>query len=188
MRKTGVQIIIQPVTKRYWNLLLLFVALLGGAWIQLTRVPAETEVVARVAAHVNFKAPDFQLTTLDGKTVALSDYCGKVVLINFWATWCPPCRTEMPDIQAAAQAHPDGLVVLAINNAEDAETVKRFAQQFNLTFPILLDSDGSVARKYGVQGLPTSFFIDRAGIVRAANMGAMSRAYIEAQIAALGAE
>ena len=134
------------------------------------------------------RTPPLELKDLSGRVHRLADYRGKVVLINFWATWCPPCRTEMPDIQAAAQAHPDGLVVLAINNAEDAETVKRFAQQFNLTFPILLDSDGSVARKYGVQGLPTSFFIDRAGIVRAANMGAMSRAYIEAQIAALGAE
>lgn len=159
--------------------------MLGGAWIHITRVPTETEVVARIAARVNFQAPDFVLTTTDAKSVALSDYRGKVVLINFWAAWCPPCRTEMPDLRDAAVAHSDNFVVLAINNGESAETAENFARLFNLQFPILLDSDGAVARKYNVQGLPTSFFVDRAGIVRAATMGAMSRAYIEAQIEAL---
>lgn len=185
MRKTSVRIIIRGVTRRHWNILILVVAILGGAWIHLTRVPTETEVVARVAAHVNFQAPDFALMTPDDKQVALSDYRGKVVLINFWATWCPPCRTEMPDIRDASLAHPDNFIVLAVNNGESAEAANRFAQLFNLPFPILLDRDGAVARKYNVQGLPTSFFIDRAGIVRAANMGAMSRAYIQAQIEAL---
>jgi peroxiredoxin len=173
------------VNKRRWNFLLVIVAILGSAWIHVTRVPTEAEVVARIAARVNFQAPDFGLTTIDGKEIALSDYRGKVVLINFWATWCPPCRTEMPDIRDAAVAHPDNFVVLAINNGESDEAAENFARLFNLQFPVLLDSDGAVARKYNVQGMPTSFFVDRAGIVRAANMGAMSRAYIEAQIEAL---
>lgn len=175
------------MNKRYWNFLLVIVALLGGAWIHITRVPTEDDAnaVARIAARVNFQAPDFVLTTTDEKEIALSDYRGKVVLINFWATWCPPCRAEMPDIRDAALAHPDDFIVLAINNGESAETAKNFARLFNLQFPILLDYDGAVARKYNVQGMPTSFFIDRAGIVRAATMGAMSRAYIQAQIEAL---
>jgi len=171
--------------QRYWNLLIISVAVLGGAWIHATRVPTEAEVVARVAARVNFQAPDFLLMTTDDKSISLSDYRGKVVLINFWASWCPPCRTEMPDIRAAAVAHPDNFIVLAINNGESDETAENFARLFNLQFPILLDTDGAVARKYNAQGLPTSFFIDQAGIVRAANMGAMSRVYIEAQIEAL---
>ncbi len=173
------------MSKRRWNIFLLVVALIGGAWIQASRVPSEDEIVARVAARVNFQAPDFALTPLDGASISLSQQRGKIVLINFWATWCPPCRAEMPEINAVAQAHPDQLIVLAINNAEEEARVRQFVSEFQLTFPILLDPDGSVANKYAVLGLPTSFFVDREGIVRAANIGAMSRAYIEAQIAAL---
>ena len=175
------------MTKRYWNLLILIVAIAGIAWIQATRIPGDAEIEARVAAFVNFQAPDFALAMLDGQSTSLSDHRGKIVLINFWATWCPPCRTEMQDIQAAAQAHPNDFVVLAVNNSEDIELVKPFIAGAQLTFPILLDTDGAVSRKYTVQGMPTSFFIDRAGIVRATYIGAMNRAYIEAHIAALEA-
>ncbi len=175
------------VSKAKWYLLIALVAILGGAWIQVTHVPTTDQVIADVAAHVNFQAPDFTLATLDGKSMSLKELRGQVVLINFWATWCQPCRAEMQDIQAAYQQHPDGFVVLAINNEEGDIVVRNFFSQFNLTFPILLDSDGVVARQYRVQGLPTSYFIDRAGIVRAANIGGMNRAYIEAQITALSA-
>jgi len=185
LRKTNVRIIIHRVSKLKWNLLLLLVALVGGAWIHASRVPNEDEVAAKVAARVNFQAPDFALTTLDGTSIVLSEQRGKIVLINFWATWCPPCRAEMPEINAAAQAHRDQLMVLAINNGETIEQVRPFVAEFQLTFPVLLDPDGAVASKYAVLGLPTSFFVDRNGIVRAANIGAMNRAYIEAQIAAL---
>lgn len=173
------------MSKQRWNILLIVVALIGGAWIQASRVPNDDEIAAQVAARVNFQAPDFELTTLDGKSIALSEQRGKIVLINFWATWCPPCRAEMQDINAVAQAHRDQLIVLAINNAEDEARVRQFVAEFQLTFPILLDNDGMVAEKYNVLALPTSFFVDRDGIVRAATMGAMNRAYIEAQIAAL---
>ncbi len=164
-----------------------FVATLGIAWIQVTHVPTTNQVIADVAAHVDFQAPDLTLSTLDGKTMSLKELRGQVVLINFWATWCQPCRAEMQDIQAAYRQHPNGFVVLAVNNEEGDVPIRDFVSQFNLTFPILLDSDGAVAREYRVQGLPTSYFIDRSGIVRAANIGAMNRAYIEAQIASLSA-
>ncbi len=167
--------------------LVLFVALLGGAWIHVTRIPTETDAEHHAAAHVNFRAPDFQLTTLDGSPAALEQWRGKIVLINFWATWCPPCRGEMPEILAAAQAHPNDFVVLAINSGEDPATAQKFAREFQLTFPILLDPDGETTRAYQVLALPTSFFVDRAGVIRAANVGALSRAYIEAQIKTLGA-
>ena len=187
MRKTRVQIIIDGVSKQLSYILLFVVAIAGGAWIHWTRVPTDEEIVASVAARVNFIAPDFELTTLSGTSMTLSALRGNVVLVNFWATWCPPCRAEMQDIQLAAQTHPDDFIVLAVNNGEDAETIRRYVSEARLSFPILLDTDGSIAQKYRVQGMPTSFFIDRAGIVRAANMGAMSRAYIEAQVIALGA-
>lgn len=168
-------------------MLIALVAILGGAWIQVTRVPTTDQVIADVAAHVDFQAPDFTLSTLDGKLMSLKELRGQVVLVNFWATWCGPCRAEMQDIQAAYRQHPNGFVVLAVNNAEGDILVHDFVNQFNLTFPILLDSDGTVARQYRVQGLPTSYFIDRSGSVRAANIGGMNRAYIEAQITALSA-
>ncbi len=170
-----------------WYSLIIVAAIAGGAWIDLTRVPDDAASAARIAAHVNFSAPAFTLATLDGKSVASSDLRGKVVLVNFWATWCPPCRSEMPDIESTYQAHRAEFVVLAINDAENNGAVKPFVDQFHFTFPILLDRDGAVARLFQVQALPTSFFIDRAGIIRAANVGQMDRAYIETQIAALTA-
>ncbi len=170
-----------------WSVLMAVVAIVGSGWVYLTRVPSDAETVARVAAHVDFRAPAFTLTALDGKSISLNDGRGKIVLVNFWATWCPPCRSEMPDIQAAYLAHRSEFIVLAINQSESDEAVKQFADEFHLTFPLLLDRDGAVSRQFQVQALPTSFFIDRAGVIRAANLGPMNRAYLEAQIAALGA-
>ncbi len=185
MRKARIQSIILVVTRLRWSWLIAAVAIAGSGWIYYTRVPDNITGAAGVAAHVNFRAPEFTLTTLDGKPVTSSDLRGKVVLVNFWATWCPPCRSEMPDIESAYQAHRDQFVVLAINDAEDGGTVKQFVDQFHFTFPILLDRDGAVGKRFQVQALPSSFFIDRAGIIRAANVGQMDRAYIEAQLAAL---
>jgi peroxiredoxin len=168
--------------------LLALVALLGAGWIQWSRVPTQTETAVRVAAaRVNFPAPAFTLDTLDGKRIAWDDLRGKVVLVNFWATWCPPCRAEMNDLQAAYQAHrASDFVLLAIDNAEDDADVKNFADEFRLTFPILLDRDGGIARQFNVLALPTSFIVDRDGIIRAVNVGGMDRAYIEAQLSNLG--
>jgi peroxiredoxin len=176
-------------TRLRWITLIGVVAIVGGAWIYFTRVPGDTTnaaSAAMAAARVGFRAPGFALPTLNGAQVALDDLRGKVVLVNFWATWCIPCRAEMPEIQAAYQAHRDQeFIVLAINVAEDDNTVMQFVEEFHLTFPILLDRVGAVVRQYQVQALPTTLFIDRAGVIRAANVGAMNRAYIEAQLTAL---
>jgi len=122
-------------------------------------------------------APDFSLKTLDGQVVHLSDYLGKGVLINLWATWCPPCQAEMPAIQAAYEKYKDrGLVVLGIDfTAQDnLPDVVAFVNQSNLTFPVLLDEDGSISsNSYGMRGLPDSFFIDSAGVVRRIVTGAI---------------
>ncbi len=175
----------RPTTVK-WYALILLVALLGGAWIYLTRVPIEINSVPGEAAHTNFRAPEFTLTTLDGTSVSLNDLRGRIVLVNFWATWCVPCRTEMPAIEAVYQAHAgQDFAVLAVNAGEDERTVKQFVDEFHLTFPILLDRDQKTLQQYQVQALPTSLFIDRTGVIRATSLGGMNRASIEAELGAL---
>src|SRR5258708_5256357 len=106
-------------------------------------------------------APDFTLTGPDGKTRRLTDYRGKLVVLNFWATWCAPCRLETPLLQKTyARLQTGGLVILGIDQAEDIAPVNSFVKEFNLTYPILLDTDLSATQAYGVIGLPTTFFID----------------------------
>ena len=119
-------------------------------------------------------APDFALRTLEGNTVRLSEFRGqKVVLINFWATWCPPCRLEMPTMQQIYSEYKDkGFEILAVNIEPDAkQAIRDFVKELRLTFPIALDPDMKVTRKFRVIGLPVSVLIDRQGIVRAKEIG-----------------
>lgn len=126
------------------------------------------------APKVGAKAPDFELASLDGRTIKLSDLRGKGVMINFWATWCGPCRFEMPTMEQIYQEYEDkGLVILALNLEEDAIVAKKFVDEFQLTFPTLLDIKGTVAQQYGLIGLPTSYFVGRDGVIRDINVGAM---------------
>jgi peroxiredoxin len=112
-------------------------------------------------------APPFTLNDLKGRPVSLADYKGKVVLLNFWATWCEPCRKEMPEIQTAYEQFQDrGLVVLAVNFGENLDPAVSFVHHGNLTFPVLLDRKASVAERYGVINLPVTFLIDPEGIIR----------------------
>ncbi|NPA41658.1 MAG: TlpA family protein disulfide reductase [Aquificae bacterium] len=116
-------------------------------------------------------APDFKLKTLDGKEVSLSDYRGKVVLINFWATWCPPCREEMPLFESVYRKYKDkGFEILAISTDASIDPVRKFVREFKLSFPILYD-DKNVVNLYSVQGLPTSFLIDREGKIVKVRLG-----------------
>jgi len=120
-------------------------------------------------------APDFQLDSLDGQTVSLSDLGGKPVLINFWATWCSPCRIEMPYRQQVYNGWSDkGLVLLAINTGESSSKVGEFVQNHNLSFSVLLDTKQDVAQKYNIRGIPTTFFIDKDGIIQARKVGGFS--------------
>lgn len=130
-------------------------------------------------------APDFLLDDLDGQSHALAAYRDRPVLLNFWATWCAPCRVEMPALQAAYDRHQeDGLVILAIDFDESPTAVRDFFyQEFGLTFTPLLDKDGVVAGQYGVFNFPTSFFIGPDGVVAGVHRGPMSEAQIEAQLA-----
>ena len=130
--------------------------LVVNGWSMGSRVPV-----------VGTPAEDFQLVDLKGKTQSLNDYRGKVVLLNFWATWCKPCTTEMPAMQASYDKLADkGFVVLAVNELEDDAKVREHIRQFGHTFPVLMDRDNKVANQFGVYGLPVSFFIDERGVVR----------------------
>jgi peroxiredoxin len=113
-----------------------------------------------------FPAPDFTLTGEDGKTYRLADYRGKVVVLNFWATWCPPCRYEMPSMERAHQkTRGENIVLLAVNVGETADQVFEFTGHYPVSFPLPLDLDGAVLRRYPVIGLPTTFVIDPRGLV-----------------------
>lgn len=125
-------------------------------WSMGSRVPA-----------VGMPVEDFHLTDLEGKQQSLSQYRGKIVLVNFWATWCKPCTTEMPAMQASFDKLRDkGFVVLAINELEDDAKVREHIKQYGHTFPVLMDRDNKVANQFGVFGLPVSVFIDQEGRVQ----------------------
>ena len=109
---------------------------------------------------------DFSLSVLEGETKSLSSYKGKVVFMNFWATWCGPCRSEMPSMESVYKKFSDkGLEILAVNCAEDKATVSSYMKDEGFTFPALLDLDGRVSLNYGVQSIPTTFLIDRDGMI-----------------------
>lgn len=131
-------------------------------------------------------APDFQLEDLSGQQVRLSDFQGKTVLINFWATWCGPCRLEMPAIQARFEGHAGDLAVLAVNFDEPAAVVRQYAEELQLTFTILLDPGGEIQRLYRVRGYPTTYFIDQDGKVRIQHIGLMTETQMDAYLSQLG--
>jgi thiol-disulfide isomerase/thioredoxin len=120
-------------------------------------------------------APDFSLTSLSGDTVTLSDLRGKTVVLNFWASWCAPCRQEMPLLQATYEAYGgDGLVVLAVNMGEEGRRVRGFAEDMAVTFPVFADEKTSVGTLYRVRGAPTTYFVDRDGVVRQRFVGQLT--------------
>ncbi|MBH0209610.1 MAG: TlpA family protein disulfide reductase [Nitrospira sp.] len=135
---------------------LVTVTAVGLTWAMGSRVPA-----------VGTTAEDFRLVDLEGKSQSLSQYRGKVVLVNFWASWCKPCTTEMPAMQTTYdKLREKGFVVLAINELEDEAKVREHIKQYSHTFPVLLDRDNKVANQFGVFGLPVSVFIDEKGVVQ----------------------
>jgi thiol-disulfide isomerase/thioredoxin len=116
---------------------------------------------------------DFTLDSLDGRKVSLSSYRGKLVFLNFWATWCPPCRSEMPAMEALyTKLKARGFVIVAVDLAEEARVVSEYVKTKKLTFPVLLDTAGEVGGKYSAQSIPTTYIIDREGRILARGIGA----------------
>ena len=134
-------------------------------------------VFAASGPQAGKKAPDFTLSDLSGNQVRLSDLKGKVVFLNFFGSWCPPCREEMPDINAFYDEYKSkDVVVLVVDLQEDPSTVKEFMRQNGLTFPVLLDLNDKVGSLYRVDGIPAWFFIDKNGFIKSSKVGATSKA------------
>jgi cytochrome c biogenesis protein CcmG/thiol:disulfide interchange protein DsbE len=130
--------------------------------------------------NVGNRARDFVFQTLDGQEVSLSDYRGQVVLVNFWATWCPPCRAEIPDLEAAYQDYRDeGFVVLGVNVEEPVETIRPFVEEIGISYPILLDEDGEALKIYRAIGLPMSLILDQDGVIQVRHAGTLTAAHLE---------
>jgi len=138
------------------------------------------------APKVGQPAPDFIVPGLDGSSYKLSDFKGKPVWIVFWASWCPPCRAENPDIQAIYAANQDSdLVVLAVDIGEDPSALSGYVKRTSLTFPIGLDLSTEVAATYRIAGIPTHYFIDRDGVLREMRIGGMSKKSMEQKVKSL---
>jgi cytochrome c biogenesis protein CcmG, thiol:disulfide interchange protein DsbE len=139
----------------------------GISWTILSMAPG-TSVHEIAAPQAGFPAPDFTLQTPTGETYTLSELKGKAVLVNLWATWCPPCRAEMPAIQNIYDEYKEqGFIVLAINmtTQDNPLNIAPFATEYKLTFPILLDETGEISAAYQLRSLPSSYFIDREGVI-----------------------
>ena len=174
----------QPIQRRLFYAIIL---LAGLAWIVISADETGLSTAGEIPApREGFLAPDFSLNTLSGDTIMLSELRGQAVLVNLWATWCAPCRAEMPAIQKLySEYRGQGFEVLAVNMTyqDDYLAVQPFSQENQLTFPILLDENGKVAQKYELRSLPSSFFIDRDGIIQEVVIGGpMAEALLRTRI------
>jgi peroxiredoxin len=166
----------------FFSFALMFVSL--HYFVSLNRANAESHFwneLGIVKIDEKLTAPSFRLKDLNGKEVKLEDHRGKIVFLNFWATWCRPCRTEMPSMEKlyTELKHRD-FIILAVDLQERAKKVRAFKEKFKLNFPILLDPDGNVGSKYGVISIPITYLIDREGYVIGGALGARDWASKEA--------
>lgn len=174
-------------TRFEWVILLLLATLLGGSWIVLSKesVVESSFVVLAEAPIVGHVAPDFTLTTADSQTHTLSSYIGQPIVLNFWATWCAPCRIEMPYLQAANEKYNGRITFLGINDGETKSLVTDFAQEFDLSYPLLLDNGRSVNILYNIHSLPTTLFINADGTVAEVIIGTINEAVLEDRLETL---
>jgi cytochrome c biogenesis protein CcmG/thiol:disulfide interchange protein DsbE len=155
-------------------------------WPALSKpaTPTDTGVIraqieaSGAAGRIGALAPDFEWTGEDGRTLRLSSYRGKVVVVNFWATWCPPCREELPALQRVAASEPD-VIVLEVDLMEPGDKARSFLDSLGLDrLQPVLDSDGATTRRFGVLSLPSTFFVDKDGVIRHLELTAVSEAQI----------
>ena len=158
---------------------LLFGTLLGGLILFSSSAPKKGPVIGSAVE-------DFQLPGLNEQTVSLSQYRGKIVLLNFWATWCVPCKEEMPLLQRIYQSSGDKLVVIGINSQESEKDVQEFLDENQISFPIGLDASGELSRKFLINGYPTTFLIDSKGILRNLHIGELKEDLLLGYLSELG--
>ncbi len=165
---------------RRWLAMSLALLLAGGAWTWASAVPASQVTGGQIPSpREGFLAPDFSLELLGGGEITLSDLKGQVVVLNLWASWCPPCRAEMPAINRVYRAYREqGVEVVALNTTyQDSEReAAAFVDELGLSFPVALDRTGEVSRQYLLRALPTTFFIDREGVIQKMVIGGPMRA------------
>lgn len=153
--------------------------------ILLTTACSAAIASAAVASpQVGAQAPDFTLQTLQGETLSISDLQGQVILVNFWATWCGPCRLEMPAIQARFES--TELAVLAVNFDEPPEQVQAFVDELGLSFTTLLDPGGEIQLLYQVRGYPTTYFVDEEGTIKILHIGFMNEDQLDGYLQEMG--
>lgn len=145
-----------------------------------TQVSAEVNNKTKSGIEVNQMAPDFSLKTLDGKEAKLSDYRGQKVILNFWATWCPPCKAEIPHMEKYYKNHAkkDHVEILAVNltkSDKDENYIKDFIKSYDMTYPVLLDTEGEQQKQYEIVTIPTTFIIDTKGVIQKKIVGPMDQ-------------
>lgn len=162
-------------TAPLYRLTVLIALIFGAVWIANSAVPPGQTTQGKIPApRAGFVAPDFTLSTLDGESVTLSALQGRPVVVNLWASWCGPCRAEMPALQRVYETYREtGLVILAVNatNQDNVTAAQAFVTENGLTFPILLDSDGGASRLYELRALPSTYFIRPDGIIEEVVIG-----------------
>ncbi len=162
-----------PLWKVLGGIFLLCLLVVTG---ESSSVIAAVELPAEEGVYAGSQAPDFSLPDLEGKSHKLSDYRGKIVLLNFWATWCPPCRAEMPSMeQLQGKLSRDDFVIVAVGTDDGGrDTLKSFVERYRYTFQVLVDPSGlKLMRKFQLSGLPTTFILDREGVIRERLSGGM---------------
>ena len=175
-----------PQTRQGWLTALGIALILGVGWLIITDWWSQADPATLTAApRPGYLAPDFTLTTLTGDQITLSELRGQPVILNFWATWCAPCRQETPHFQAFHERHGADMVLLGINQRESAADVTNFVDEYAMSYPVLLDSDGSVYDAYQVFGLPTTWFVDSDGVLTAVAPGGVTEAFLEEQLEAM---
>jgi peroxiredoxin len=161
---------------RYWVRRVLFLVMIGMIGFALYQAVFRADA----RPEEGREAPDFRLETLDGQTMSLKDLRGKGVMLNFWGSWCEPCRTEMPAMQQVYEKYKDqGFVIAAVNIAETDVTASAFARQYGLTFPILMDRDRAVTKRYKIGPIPSSFFIGPDGVIKRTFRGSVDVGQLE---------
>jgi len=173
----------QPSPSRFYATLMIGTGLvsIGIMMFMLMDKPSDSvQDFSTVPVQVNYPAPELTLVDLAGKSVSLTDYLGSVVLVNLWATWCPPCKEEMPSLQNFYEEYKaDGFVLIAIDQEETLEVVEPFVREFGLTFPVWLDENYQAQRVFNTMNLPSSYVIDRSGTVRLMWIGGISKKNLE---------